>query len=232
MEKEKEIVSEEEEVTKNKKYTFVHYEKDPSIVSDFASDDIVCAYKTEDDLINSFRFRDRTAEKSNINYFWEMSYKIVYGANVAISMADIKGDDPVTNQLKGESYFLRAYATHNLVRFFAKPYNDANKQEPGVILRDDKADKTDQSAQAHGHSGNQGRGSESQMADQRYVKSNQGGVFVVEAKQVQARAKPNQDRQSGQHDRQAKPQKPGILGCHNITHQPENGSLNLVCLCD
>jgi starch-binding outer membrane protein, SusD/RagB family len=109
-------------------------------MSDFASDDIVCAYKTEDDLINSFRFRDRTAEKSNINYFWEASYKIIYGANVAISMADLKGDDPLSNQLKGESYFLRAYATHNLVRFFAKPYSDANKQEPGVILREDKSD--------------------------------------------------------------------------------------------
>lgn len=109
-------------------------------MSDFASDDIVCAYKTEDDLINSFRFRDRTAEKSNINYFWEMSYKIVYGANVAISMADLKGDDPLSDQLKGESYFLRAYATHNLVRFFARPYNAVNKQEPGVILREDKSD--------------------------------------------------------------------------------------------
>ena len=109
-------------------------------MSDFASDDIVCAYKTEDDLINSFRFRDRTAEKSNINYFWEMSYKIIYGANVAISMADLKGSDPLSDQLKGESYFLRAYATHNLVRFFAKPYNAANKQEPGVILREDKSD--------------------------------------------------------------------------------------------
>jgi hypothetical protein len=109
-------------------------------MSDFASDDIVCAYKTEDDLINSFRFRDRTAEKSNINYFWEMSYKIIYGANVAISMADLKGSDPLTDQLKGESYFLRAYAVHNLVRFFAKPYNDANRQEPGVILREDKSD--------------------------------------------------------------------------------------------
>jgi starch-binding outer membrane protein, SusD/RagB family len=109
-------------------------------MSDFASDDIACAYKTEDDLINSFRFRDRTAEKSNINYFWEMSYKIVYGANVAISMAEIKGDDAFTNQLKGESYFLRAYATHNLARFFAKPYNTANKQAPGVILRYDKTD--------------------------------------------------------------------------------------------
>ena len=109
-------------------------------MSDFASDDIVCAYKTEDDLINSFRYKDRSAEKSNINYFWEMSYKIVYGANVAISMADLKGDDPFTNQLKGESYFLRAFATHNLVRFFAKPYSDANKSAPGVIIRDSKAD--------------------------------------------------------------------------------------------
>jgi hypothetical protein len=109
-------------------------------MSDFASDDIVCAYKTEDDLINSFRFKDRTAEKSNINFFWEMSYKIVYGANVAISMADLKGDDELTNQLKGESYFLRAYATHNLVRFFAKPYSEANKSDPGVILRENKAD--------------------------------------------------------------------------------------------
>jgi starch-binding outer membrane protein, SusD/RagB family len=109
-------------------------------MSDFASDDIVCAYKTEDDLINSFRFRDRTAEKSNINYFWEMSYKIIYGANVAMSMADLKGSDPMTDQLKGESYFLRAYATHNLVRFFAKPYSIANMQKPGVILREDKAD--------------------------------------------------------------------------------------------
>jgi hypothetical protein len=109
-------------------------------MSDFASDDIVCAYKTEDDLINSFRYKDRSAEKSNINYFWEMSYKIVYGANVAISMADLKGDDPFTNQLKGESYFLRAFATHNLVRFFAQPYSDANKSKPGVIIRDSKSD--------------------------------------------------------------------------------------------
>ena len=109
-------------------------------MSDFASDDIVCAYKTEDDLINSFRYEDRTAEKSNINYFWEMSYKLIYGANVAISMADLKGDDPLTNQLKGESYFLRAYATHNLLRFFAKPYNTANKNADGVILRESKSD--------------------------------------------------------------------------------------------
>jgi starch-binding outer membrane protein, SusD/RagB family len=119
----------------NNCYTRQYYQ-----MSDFASDDIVCAYKTEDDLINGFRYKDRSAEKSNINSFWEMSYKVIYGANVAISMADLKGDDASTNQLKGESYFLRAFATHNLVRFYSKPYSEANKSQPGVILREDKAD--------------------------------------------------------------------------------------------
>ena len=31
-------------------------------LSDFASDDIVCGYKSEDDLTNSFRYNDRSSE--------------------------------------------------------------------------------------------------------------------------------------------------------------------------
>lgn len=107
-------------------------------MSDFGSDDIVCGYKTEDDLINSFRLKDRAAEKSNINSFWEVSYKVIFAANAAIAMAE--KDDALTNQLNGESYFLRAVATHNLVRFFAKPYSAANSSSPGVILRTDAVD--------------------------------------------------------------------------------------------
>jgi hypothetical protein len=110
-------------------------------LSDFASDDILCAYKTEDDLINSFRYKDRTPEKSNINSFWSVSYKIVYGANVAIDIADKKGSDALTKQLKGEAYFLRAFATHNLVRLFAKPYTQSNASvDPGVIIRENVLD--------------------------------------------------------------------------------------------
>jgi hypothetical protein len=109
-------------------------------LSDFAGDDIVCGYKTEDDLINSFRYKDRASEKSNINSFWEVSYKIIYGANVAIKMADEKGDDEMTNQLKGECYFLRAFSTHNLVRLFAEPYSAGAPLKPGVILRESSLD--------------------------------------------------------------------------------------------
>ncbi len=109
-------------------------------LSDFASDDIACGYKTEDDLINSFRYDDRTSEKSNINSFWEVSYKIIYGANVAINIANAKGNDVMTNHLKGECYFLRAFATHNLTRLFSKPYSSANVSQPGVILRESSTD--------------------------------------------------------------------------------------------
>jgi len=109
-------------------------------LSDFASDDIACGYKTEDDLINSFRYNDRASEKSNINSFWEVSYKIIYGSNVAIRMAEEKGSDPLTDHLKGECYFLRAFATHNLVRLFARPFSTGNSSLPGVILRESSAD--------------------------------------------------------------------------------------------
>jgi starch-binding outer membrane protein, SusD/RagB family len=109
-------------------------------LSDFAGDDIVCGYKTEDDLINSFRYKDRASIKSNINSFWEVSYKVIYGANVAIKMANEKGNDEMTNQLKGECYFLRAFSTHSLVRLFAKPYSQANLSSPGVILRESSLD--------------------------------------------------------------------------------------------
>ena len=109
-------------------------------LSDFASDDMVCGYKSEDDLTNSFRYNDRASEKTNINSFWQVSYKVIYGANVSIEMATRKGDDALSYQLKGESYFLRAFATEGLVNLFAKPYSAANVLSPGVVLREDALD--------------------------------------------------------------------------------------------
>ena len=105
-------------------------------LSDFASDDIVCGYKTEDDLIVAFRYNDRTPGKSNLNSFWEQSYKVIYGANVAINIAEQTVESDLTNQLMGEAYFLRAFSTFNLVRLYAVPYSTANQAKPGVIIRE------------------------------------------------------------------------------------------------
>ncbi|CAM3986386.1 RagB/SusD domain-containing protein [Pedobacter westerhofensis] len=108
-------------------------------LSDFASDDIVCGQVTTDPLYYSFSL-DHSPSQSNTRYYWYISYKIINGVNTVIDAVDKSGKtDPVTNQLLGECYFLRAFCHFNLVRLFAKPYSlDANS--PGIILRTSLSD--------------------------------------------------------------------------------------------
>ncbi len=103
-------------------------------LSDFASDDIVCAQITTDPLFYSFTLGHSPAQ-SNTRYFWYISYKIITGVNTVIDAVEKSGKSDVeTNQLLGECYFLRAFCHFNLVRLFGKPYS-VDPQAPGIILR-------------------------------------------------------------------------------------------------
>ena len=108
-------------------------------LSDFSADDIVCAQVTTDPLFLSFSLNHSPAQ-TNVRYFWYISYKIINNANTVIEAVEKSGNsDSATKQLLGECYFLRAFSHFNLVRLFAKPYNqDANG--PGVILRTNLSD--------------------------------------------------------------------------------------------
>jgi hypothetical protein len=103
-------------------------------MSDFASDDIVCGQTTTDPLYYSFSLQ-HTPTQTNSRYFWYISYKIISDANTVIeAAANIANPTDEVKQLVGECYFLRAFATFNLSRFYAKPYT----QDPtaaGVVLR-------------------------------------------------------------------------------------------------
>lgn len=103
-------------------------------LSDFASDDIVCAQTTTDPLFYSFSL-DHTATQTNSRYFWYISYKIINDCNTVIESAEsIANPDESIKQLIGECYFLRAFCHFNLVRLFGRPYT----QDPGadgIILR-------------------------------------------------------------------------------------------------
>jgi hypothetical protein len=103
-------------------------------MSDFASDDFVCAQVTEDPFFLSFTL-GHTPTQTNARYFWYISYKIISDANTVIDAVE-KNDNPdeVRKQLLGECYFLRAFAHFNLARFFARPYAQ-NTGGPGIILR-------------------------------------------------------------------------------------------------
>jgi hypothetical protein len=108
-------------------------------LSDFASDDIVCAQPTTDPFFYSFTL-DHTPTQTNTRYFWYISYKIINDVNTVIEAAEKTANpDLQTQQLIGECYFLRAFCHFNLVRLFAKPYTQ-DATSPGIILRTSSSD--------------------------------------------------------------------------------------------
>lgn len=110
-------------------------------LSDFASDDIVAGQVTTDPLYYSFSLGHSPAQ-GNTRYFWYISYKIITGVNTVIDAVEKSGKtDPVTNQLLGECYFLRAFCHFNLVRLFGKAYT-TDPNAPGIILRTNLTDES------------------------------------------------------------------------------------------
>ncbi len=108
-------------------------------MSDFSSDDFVCAQVTEDPFFLSFSL-DHTPTQTNARYFWYISYKIINDANTVIEAVEKnETTDATRQQLLGECYFLRAFATLNLARFFARPFTQ-DPSGPGIILRTSLSD--------------------------------------------------------------------------------------------
>lgn len=108
-------------------------------MSDFTSDDVVCAQVTTDPLYLSFSL-GYSPTQTNAAFFWYISYKIISDANTVIEAGEkISSPSAAQQQLIGECYFLRAFCHFNLVRFFAEPYT-INATAPGVILRTSTTD--------------------------------------------------------------------------------------------
>ncbi|MEO8713241.1 MAG: RagB/SusD family nutrient uptake outer membrane protein [Parafilimonas sp.] len=108
-------------------------------LSDFASDDFVCAQVTEDPFFYSFSL-NHSPTQTNTRYFWYISYKIISDCNTVIEAVEKEPtDDKTRQQLLGECYFLRAFSHFNLVRLFAMPYT-LNKAADGIVLRTSTSD--------------------------------------------------------------------------------------------
>jgi starch-binding outer membrane protein, SusD/RagB family len=108
-------------------------------MSDFASDDIVCAQVTEDPLFYSFTLSHST-DQANSRFFWYISYKIVSSTNTVLELTNQGvGADAAAQQLIGENYFLRAFSNFNLLRFYAQPYS-VNPDAPGIIIRENTSE--------------------------------------------------------------------------------------------
>lgn len=73
------------------------------------------------------------ANDANNSFMWFICYKMLYAANSNIN--GLTEETPVSKQLKGENYFLRAYFHFVLCTLFAKPYSFDGGTSPGVVLR-------------------------------------------------------------------------------------------------
>ncbi|WP_236975197.1 RagB/SusD family nutrient uptake outer membrane protein [Membranihabitans maritimus] len=71
--------------------------------------------------------------------FWAQSYKLIYGANQILGKIE-EGQSPSLDQLKGENYFLRAFAHFNLVRLFGRPYPQNGGGSLGVPIVTENSD--------------------------------------------------------------------------------------------
>lgn len=108
-------------------------------MGEFSSDNVMYTQFSSDPLYLVFT-REHFPDMENSSYFWFIAYRIMLGTNLIIDSAE-EGVDAQSDHLIGENYFLRAMVTHDLLKFFAKPYtHDPNSL--GIVLRTSIADES------------------------------------------------------------------------------------------
>ncbi len=91
-----------------------------------------------------FNIKTISTTNSFVQNFWLNSYDISNQTNIVLDKLDLFEDENIKNRNEGEAKFLRALVYFDLVRFFAKPYeNGDNAQEPGVPIITDPVYKLD-----------------------------------------------------------------------------------------
>ncbi|WP_421876720.1 RagB/SusD family nutrient uptake outer membrane protein [Marinoscillum sp.] len=108
-------------------------------MSEFAADNVMYTQFSSDPLYLVFT-REHVPGQLNSAYFWFIAYRMILGTNLIINNAE-EGVDGRTDQLIGENYFLRAMASFDLLRFFAKSYNQG-RDNPGIVLRTTASEPT------------------------------------------------------------------------------------------
>ena len=102
-------------------------------MTEFASDNVMYTQFSSDPLYLVFT-REHFADMENSSYFWFIAYRMMLGTNLIIANAE-EGQDAFTDQILGENYFLRGLTSFDLLRFFAKGYNEGTSNM-GIVIRD------------------------------------------------------------------------------------------------
>ena len=102
------------------------------LLNELKGDNICFSNTSTDPFWKAAQFIDGDNDANN-SFMWYVCYKMLYAANSNIS--GLTEDTPLSKQLKGENYFLRAYLHFTLCDLFAKPYSFDGGASPGIVLR-------------------------------------------------------------------------------------------------
>lgn len=76
------------------------------------------------------------ARYTNGESYFSSEYRKIFIANTVLRyIPDVKGSDDMKVKLEREAKFIRAYSMWNLAQTYCLPYSEANKNEPGLILK-------------------------------------------------------------------------------------------------
>ena len=100
-------------------------------LTEFPGDNICLSAHTTDPLYEATAYM-MTDGLKNVGTLWMVGYKIIYMTNTVIET--LKEDDPDTQQLLGEAYFMRGLMHLHMVTLYAKPYS-FGRDNLGVPLR-------------------------------------------------------------------------------------------------
>ncbi|WP_418233461.1 RagB/SusD family nutrient uptake outer membrane protein [Butyricimonas virosa] len=68
--------------------------------------------------------------------FWSNEYKKIFTANMVLdNLSSVSGNAETKERLRMESHFIKAYSLWELANTYCLPYTEANRNEPGLVLK-------------------------------------------------------------------------------------------------
>ena len=104
------------------------------IYGDLSADDVYLSKANSNRFLSTFQ-RNYAANDADMLGLWAAMYAAIAQSNNILQAVDkITATDQEKNAIKGQALFVRALAYFDLVRVFAKPYNQGGGSQAGVPL--------------------------------------------------------------------------------------------------
>jgi len=109
-----------------------YYGRSLYIYGDLSANDVYLSISNSNRYFATFQ-RTYASNDANITAMWTAMYSTIARANNIINSVDaVSGDQSQKDIAKGSALFIRALGYFDLVRIFAKPYNQGNGSQAGV----------------------------------------------------------------------------------------------------